>query len=283
MFYTITFSPSIDYVIISDQQLNINGLNRIDNYDFFPGGKGINASVILKRIGFQNKAFCFSGGDTFSLFDCLLKKERINFHNIKTKDNTRINMKYYDGKHQFEINGKKPDITKNQFSLLEKQIDKLKVDDVVFIMGKCEDSYLLKIVEKLFKKKIKFVLDIDSKILLKLIKFNPLAIKPNIHELEMILDKKINKEQDIYDAMIFLKTNGVENIIVSNGSKGSYLLSNDYLFYKISFPKIDNIISTVGAGDTLLSSFVAFLLKTNNYVDSIKKATALSIGTSCSN
>lgn len=281
MFHTITFSPSIDYVINSDEKLNITGLNRINDYNFFPGGKGINASVILKRIGFKNKAFCFSGGITHSFFNNLLKKEKVNFFNIKIEDNTRINIKFYDGKEQFEINGPQPKITSSQFALLEKQISKFNINDIVFIMGKCKDEYLIKIVEELSKKQIRFVLDIDSSILLDLIKFKPFAIKPNIHELEILLNKKIDSDKKIHDAMLFFKNEGVKNIIVSCGAKGSYLLTDDNYFFRISFKKIDHIISTVGAGDTLISTFVAFLAKTNDYVDSIKKATSLSIGTSC--
>lgn len=281
MFYTITFAPSIDYVINSNKKININTLNRIEEYDFFPGGKGINASIILERLGFKNKAFCFSGGITNSFFDSLLKKENINFLNIKTNDNTRINIKCYDGKNQFEINGPSPKLSNAEFEFLEKQLSKLNTNDTVFIMGKCKDEYLVKIIKEFSKRKIKFVLDIDSSILLDLLKFKPFVIKPNIYELEMLLNRKIGSEKEIYDAMLFLKNNGSKNTIVSCGSKGSYLLTNDNSFFKISFPKIDNVVSTVGAGDTLIAAFTALLIETNKYIDSIKKATSLSIGTCC--
>ena len=56
MIYTITFSPSIDYVINTKNKFNSNDLNRVEDYELVPGGKGIYASIVLKRIGFDNKA-----------------------------------------------------------------------------------------------------------------------------------------------------------------------------------------------------------------------------------
>ncbi|SYV91905.1 1-phosphofructokinase, partial [Mesomycoplasma hyorhinis] len=65
MFLTITFSPSVD-LIIQTQDFEINQLNRYKNFNIFPGGKGINASVVLNRMGFTNQAISFFDNDTFN-------------------------------------------------------------------------------------------------------------------------------------------------------------------------------------------------------------------------
>ncbi|MDE5545548.1 MAG: hypothetical protein K2I76_02960, partial [Malacoplasma sp.] len=122
MIYTITFAPSIDYVINTNNKFNINGLNRVTDYGLFPGGKGINASIVLKRIGFENKAITFLGGETKNLFLNLLKNENLQVVNIDVDNETRINVKMFSLNNSFEINGEKPIITDKQYFQLSNLI-----------------------------------------------------------------------------------------------------------------------------------------------------------------
>lgn len=279
MIYTITFAPSIDYVINTDNKFEINGLNRVTDYDLFPGGKGINASVILKRIGFENKAITFLGGTTKKLFLDLLKKENLEVINIDVGIDTRINVKMFAKNSSFEINGKKPVISLNEYFQLNKLIDQFNFEDIVFIMGICDEIVLEKIIAKIQSKNIRFILDIDSKKMLSYIKYKPFLIKPNFQELESILNQKIENEMQLKQALYFLKNSGCENVLVSNGKDGSYLINEKNDLYKVEIQKINNVISTIGAGDTLTSSFAMFYMQTKNTIDSLLKATSLSIGT----
>lgn len=279
MIYTITFSPSIDYVINTDKKFETDGLNRVTDYDLFPGGKGINASVILKRIGFENKAITFLGGVTKKLFLDLLKKENLEVINIDVNIDTRINVKMFAKNNSFEINGKKPVISLNEYFQLNKLIDQFNSEDIAFVMGICDEIVLEKIISKIQSKNIRLILDIDSKKMLTYIKYKPFLIKPNFQELESILDQKIENEMQLKQALHFLKDLGCENVLVSNGEQGSYLINEKKELYKVEIQKINNIISTVGAGDTLISSFAMFYMQTKNTIDSLLKATSLSVGT----
>ncbi len=87
MIYTITFSPSIDYVINTNNKFNSNDLNRVEDYELVPGGKGINASIVLKRIGYENKAISFLGGKTKKLFLDLMSEENVELINFSSDKN----------------------------------------------------------------------------------------------------------------------------------------------------------------------------------------------------
>lgn len=279
MIYTITFSPSIDYVINTKENFVNDGLNRVSDYQLFPGGKGVNASVILKRIGFENKAISFLGEPVKNLFLNLLNNEGLETINIDVNEPTRINIKMFSKNNSFEINGKKPEITSNEFNKLNSILDKLSDKDIVFIMGICDEKYLIEIIKKLNSKNIKFILDIDSPNMLEFIKYKPFLIKPNLDELQRLLSKKISSDNEIKESLILLREKGCVNAMVSNGSKGSYLINEKNEIYKSTIEKIEDVVSTVGAGDTLISSFATLYLNTNNVIDSFKKATSLSIGT----
>ena len=53
MIYTVTFNPSLDYVITTED-FALGKTNRAKNEQIFPGGKGINVSIVLKNLGVGN-------------------------------------------------------------------------------------------------------------------------------------------------------------------------------------------------------------------------------------
>ncbi|GAA3330427.1 hypothetical protein GCM10020331_082950 [Ectobacillus funiculus] len=52
MIYTCTLNPSIDYVVELDS-IQLGDLNRAKRTEQYPGGKGINVSRVLKRLGVE--------------------------------------------------------------------------------------------------------------------------------------------------------------------------------------------------------------------------------------
>lgn len=278
MIYTLTLSPSIDYFVNNDKKFNSKGLNRIEEFSVLAGGKGINSSIILKRHGYDNTAITFLGGLTGNLINDLLKKEKVNVVNIPVKEQTRINVKYFDKKDHFEINGPKTKISNENIIELKKKLQKLNSKDVILIMGISEEETILDLAKFVTSKKAKIIIDIDSKVIFELLKFNPYLIKPNINELESLFEKKIKKISDVKKYMEKLHELGAENIIVSMGSKGSCVLSkNEFIHFEGQKP--DEVISTVGAGDTMISLFTAKMLEGATIKDSLLFATAGSLGT----
>ena len=61
MIYTVTLNPSIDYVVETDK-LKIGEVNRYNKEELYPGGKGINVSLMLKELQVENTALGFLGG-----------------------------------------------------------------------------------------------------------------------------------------------------------------------------------------------------------------------------
>lgn len=61
MIYTVTFNPALDYLMYVSE-LQSDDINRTEKEQIFYGGKGINVSVILTRLGVKNKALGFLAG-----------------------------------------------------------------------------------------------------------------------------------------------------------------------------------------------------------------------------
>lgn len=63
MVYTVTFNPSLDY-IISVEDFAIGRTNRTGTEQLLVGGKGINVSIVLNNLGVKNTALGFTAGFT---------------------------------------------------------------------------------------------------------------------------------------------------------------------------------------------------------------------------
>ena len=59
MIYTVTFNPSLDYIIWVPN-LTAGATNRSEAQALYPGGKGINVSIMLSNLGYASKAIVFS-------------------------------------------------------------------------------------------------------------------------------------------------------------------------------------------------------------------------------
>ena len=63
MIYTVTFNPSLDY-IVSVEDFKLGLTNRTSSELMLPGGKGINVSTVLGNLGIESTALGFLAGFT---------------------------------------------------------------------------------------------------------------------------------------------------------------------------------------------------------------------------
>ena len=76
MIYTVTLSPSIDYIVrMSSMRSNVT--NRTDSEEFYFGGKGINVSQILAELDLESTALGFLAGFTGDAIESGIRNSRI--------------------------------------------------------------------------------------------------------------------------------------------------------------------------------------------------------------
>ena len=117
MIYTVTLNPSIDYVIKLDT-LNHGSVNRVNEENIYPGGKGINVSNILNELGYKNIALGFISGFTGKyIVDSMIAKN-LNCDFIELLNGfTRINVKIKSNE-ETEVNGNGPNISEEDLQKL---------------------------------------------------------------------------------------------------------------------------------------------------------------------
>lgn len=271
MIYTITFNPSLDYVL-KVPELSFGKINRSENEKIYIGGKGINVSRILNTLGMKSIPLGFIAGFTGKELNSKLISYGIEPNFIELKEgNTRINIKI-KGEVETAINADGPIINDYSIALLLKKIDDLTNDDIVIIAGNVpkniDSSIYALICKKLYDKNIPFIVDACDKNLIDVLKYNPFLIKPNKEELESTLGVKINNINDLRKTVLKLKEMGALNVLVSLGSDGAFLVDDSLNEYALDAPSI-NVVNTVGAGDSMLAGFIYGFLKNRNYGEAL--------------
>lgn len=298
MIYTVTFNPSLDYVV-SVPNFEAGKINRTASEAIFSGGKGINVSTVLKELGVDSVAFGFVAGFTGVELQGRLQKQGISTDFIEAKDGlTRINVKLRsdvlvdsevdERMHQeTEINGLGPVVSEEELSQLISKIHGMNEEDILVVSGSvCKgvpQSIYADLVKICNEKQIRVVVDASSVLLWNVLEHGPFLIKPNKDELEDLFYRDIESTEEVVFYAKELQNRGAKNVLVSLGKDGAVLVAEDGRIYEMEASE-GAVINSVGAGDSMVAGFLAGYLKSNSYEIALKwgicagSATAFSEG-----
>lgn len=274
MIYTCTITPSVDYTTYLPI-FTPGKLNRSSEVFYYPGGKGINVSRVLKRLGVDNVALGFTGGFTGHYIETFLKIEGVAVDFIETDSITRINVKVKAAE-ETELNGPGPDLSTEQLEQLSAKVRKMAKGDWFVLAGSLPDSiplgYFAELAQICRAQDVRFVLDSSGAALKELIKAKPFLIKPNEHELGELFNVEITSKHEAYQYAKKIVDAGVQHVIVSFGGDGAMLVTQDGAFIAEA-PK-GQVVNTVGSGDSLVSGFIASYSKDANAVTAFQYSIA---------
>ncbi len=256
MIYTVTLNPSVDF-IVEVEQFELGGLNRMNKEAKYPGGKGINVSRILKRIGSRTTALGFSGGFPGGFILDALRSENVPEEFIQVEEDSRINIKLKTSQ-ETEINGLGPNISAEKMDELRHKLSKMNIDDILVLSGSIPPSLspdlYMELTREYAAKGIQVVVDASGKTLLDVVKERPFLVKPNHHELGEIFDTKVETIKDAIHYGSMLVEQGAQNVIVSMAGEGAILINREGV-YTATIPK-GHVKNSTGAGDSLVAGFI---------------------------
>ncbi|MDM5212185.1 1-phosphofructokinase [Peribacillus sp. NJ4] len=282
MIYTVTLNPSIDY-LVEVESFQIGKVNRTSYDAKFPGGKGINVSRVLKRLGNSTTALGFIGGQTGEFVKRFLRQEEIFTDFTEIAGDTRINIKLKTGM-ETEINSQGPVISKGNYQQLFSQIEQLNNNDILILSGSIPSSVPSDVYEAMARScshnGIKVVVDTSGKGLMNVLPHQPFLIKPNHHELGELFSTEIRTVDDAREYGAKLIEAGAQNVIVSMAGQGAVLCSGRES-YSANVPK-GNVINSVGAGDSMVAGFIGTYEKTGDILSAFRFSLAAGSATAFS-
>ncbi len=259
MIYTVTFNPSLDYVV-RVKDFKAGQINRTYFEEIQPGGKGINVSVVLKNLGHDSTALGFMAGFTGREIQDELKQFGIGTDFIEVKEGlSRINVKMKSNE-ETEINGQGPKITDEDIEALYEKLDQLKEGDLLVISGSVPNTLpgdmYERILSKLEGRGIRIVVDAEKDLLVNVLKYHPFLIKPNNHELGDIYGVTLKNRDEVIPYAKKIQEDGARNVLISMAGEGAVFVSEEGRILTSPAPK-GRVVNSVGAGDSMVAGFLS--------------------------
>ena len=275
---TLTLNPALDLTV----QLPVlvpGQVNRSDEMHTHAAGKGVNVAQVLADLGHQLTVSGFLGADNLQAFETLFAKRGFVDAFIRVPGETRSNLKLaeHDGRIT-DINGPGPVIgAAAQQALLDRLAQIAPGHDAVVVAGSLprgvSAQWLRELIERLNQIGLKVALDTSGEALRTALKAGPWLIKPNTEELADALDCEVVSHTAQSEAASRLHAHGIEHVVISDGADGVSWFSVGSAMHATP-PKV-SVVSTVGAGDSLLAGMLHGLLSADTPEQTLRTATAI--------
>ncbi len=272
MIYTVTFNPSLDYIVsVNDFRPGLT--NRTSSELILPGGKGINVSTVLGNLGIENTALGFIAGFTGNEIVRRLGLIGVttDFIRIDSGD-SRINLKLRSIEGT-EINGRGPDISADAVRQLMEKLDATGSGDILVLAGSIPssipDDIYKKILDRLSGRDIHTVVDATGDLLVNVLFHHPFLVKPNNHELGEIFGVKLRTRDGIVPYAEKLRKMGARNVLVSMAGEGAVLAAENGNVYTAPAPE-GTLVNGVGAGDSMVAGFLAGWMEKQDYLHAFR-------------
>ncbi|MCI6719348.1 MAG: 1-phosphofructokinase [Clostridiales bacterium] len=278
MIYTVTLNPALDKTV-EIPGMALDTVNRITAMRTDPGGKGINVSKVIAKLGGTSVALALLGGGTGRAIADALEEMGLRCELQFVEGETRTNLKVVDPVNHTNTDLNEPGISVTPAvldSLLDRLIGLLQPGDLVVLSGSLPkgapgDTYYTW-VARCKEAGAKVFLDADGALLAEGLRAAPDLVKPNQDELSRLVGHPLETVETLADAAGALLADGVQKVVVSMGGKGALYVTRDTVLYAEGL-KVP-VGSTVGAGDSVVAALAVAETQGLSLEDTVRLSTA---------
>ena len=277
---TITLNAAYD-LVGRLKRIELGEVNTVETLGLFPAGKGINVAKVLKDLGVDVTVGGFLGednqGDFVSLFDKLGLQDK--FQRVPGK--TRINVKITETDADVtDLNFLGYEISESAWQqFVADSLAYCKSFDIVAVCGSLPRGVTPDLfadwLKQLHQAGVKVVLDSSHAALTAGLSARPWLVKPNHRELEAWIGHGLPTMNDIIAAAKKLKAQGIAHVIISMGANGSLWLGDEAIM-QAQPPRCEHVVSTVGAGDSMVAGLIYGLINGFSQQETLAFASAVS-------
>ena len=273
---TVTMNPSIDVTLWMDG-LHPDKANRVLEETREVGGKGINVSRVVNSFGLESLSLTIAGKENSREFATFLESNGLRYEMLQVAGLVRENYTLRFEDETLKVNRKGPAVSALMMTAFMALIEsRMKAGDIVVFGGSLPENVsiqdFIELIVAVKNAGALIALDTDFLSLEDYRCIKPWLIKPNIHELQNILPIAEKSLSSISQAAKQLVDEGVENALVSLGSQGLMLVTNESALHA-AVPEVE-VKSTVGAGDSALGGFLVGTIKGYSSEDTLRLAAA---------
>lgn len=275
---TITLNPALD-LTGSLEVLNLGSVSLAERSSLHAAGKGVNVARVLRDLGADVTVTGFLGQDNQEMFCQLFAEIGVHDQFVRVEGATRINVKLVEKSGAVsDINFPGVNVTSQDIVHFETTLFELAQSHDFFVLaGSLPKGISAQLcaswIRKLNDMGKKVIFDSSRDALSAGIAAQPWLIKPNDEELSFLVNKPLASIDEITVAAL-QASNYIENVVVSLGEKG-VLWHNNGQWLHASPPSMQ-VVSTVGAGDTLVAGLCWGQMQEMSKPRTLSLATALS-------
>jgi 1-phosphofructokinase len=260
---TVTLNPAIDQTVFLER-LKVGSVNRTRRHHRQAGGKGVNVSAMLGDYGIPSIATGFLGTDNPRLFEALFASRGVRDEFIRVPGETRTGIKIIDEttRETTDINfpGLEPGFA--EVKAFEEKLRGLVAPGRWFVLsGSLPAGVSLHFFEEMLallkRGGAKVAADTSGEALKVAIHGGADLVKPNEHELSELLGRPLPDFASRLEAAVALQKK-VPHVVLSLGGEGAFFLTPEAALMASAAPV--KVVSTVGAGDSLLAGYLAGLV-----------------------
>ncbi|GHA35839.1 1-phosphofructokinase [Photobacterium aphoticum] len=276
---TVTLNPALD-LTGSLSVLTAGTVNLVESGSLHPAGKGVNVAKVLAELGADVTVTGLLGADNQEPFCQLFEQLGVQDAFVRVNGASRINVKLVeqDGRVS-DINFPGVEVSADDVAAFEKTLFSLAESHDVFVMAGSlprglSPEQCAEWIAELHRQGKHVYFDSSKAALAAGLNASPWLVKPNDEELSDWAGRELTTDAELQTVAEQLAENDIANVVVSLGAKGVMWLNQDG-WLRSQPPKMQ-VVSTVGAGDTLVAGLCWGQLNQWNKEETLRFATALS-------
>ena len=279
MIYTLTLNPALDYTLTADA-LRFGEINRASRASFRCGGKGINVSAMLSRLGVESVALGFVGGFTGRRLAELAEADGVRCDLTElSQGETRVNVKLRSDA-ELDVNAPGPAIAASDLDALCAKLSALEDGDMLVFSGSVPPNAPPDAAKRIFdaiaEREVALVADTTGDALTAALSHRPFLVKPNHVELAELFGESADTPERIAPLAVRLREAGARNVLVSRAENGAMLFSEDGAAYSVGVVRA-TLVDSACCGDATVAGFLAGYARTGDLT------IALRLGAACGN
>lgn len=275
---TITLNPAYDLVGFCTE-ITLGEVNQVKTLGLHAAGKGINVAKVIRSLGIDVTVGGFLGQSNLDGFQHLFSELSIASRFQTVAGRTRINVKLT------ENSGGVTDLNFSGFNVTPQDWQRFVNDslcwlaqfDIVAVSGSLPAGVDLDAFSdwmiRLGKQCPRVIFDSSREALSVGLKAHPWLVKPNRRELEIWAGRALPTLNDVLHAAQQLHEQGIAQVVISLGEQGAIWVNASEAW--LAEPPHCEIVSTVGAGDSMVGGLIYGLIMQEACEYTLRLATAI--------
>jgi len=278
----LCLNPAVD-VTYEVPHLIANQKTYATSTRYDPGGNGINVGRALRRLHTPAETFCVIGGEMGEFLQRMLARQLHKVFYEEVEGETRVNGTVLERETdtQYEVSGIGPVLSPEHLEHLIENFVQATGQGLAVITGSTQPNVSVELYAELAARVRQqggtAIVDAPVKLLRHAIEGKPFLIKPNLFELESLLNKPLTGIDAVAAAARRIQQTGVDYVCVSMGPDGALLAGPDNT-YLASVPNVV-VSATVGAGDAMVAGLTAAFARNAAAHEALRQGVACGTGT----